>query len=416
MADETRYEIHLLGEFCITDGTSSISERSLRSKRLLLLFAYLVEMHHRRIPSGELIDLIWMEGEVAHPAEALKNLVYRLRTVLSKVWPGVSFIRSEKGYYFLDPELPLWIDTEELEELFEQCQCLDASDPVMRRELFRRLVDLPKGQFLPGSQDIFWVSNYENYLRNRYQKALSGYCGQLFEEGDWDEIKRVCLRALEFDPLLEEFTVFLMKAYASENRADLAKEHYRRTREIYHRLIGEDVTDSIRDVYEELMKRENAEESDLRAIQSRLLEEQQESGAYYCDYGHFVKIYDLEARRFARDHRPITLGLISLSAGRDEHSDEHSVGYSDRNSDGYSDGCSDEVQEEMESLREAIRRTLRGGDVVTRYSGSQYLIMLPGCEVNNGETVIGRIRKSFYQNRKVRQCNLNYKLRDMLVE
>ncbi len=393
MTKETKYEIYLMGEFHITDGINSISERSIRSKKLLLLLAYLVEMHDRRIPSQELIDLIWMDGEVAHPAEALKNLVYRLRTELAKTWPGVSFIRSEKGYYFWEPGLPIRVDSEELDRLMVRGRA--ESDPKKQIEIYRKLVNMPAGEFLSGARDVFWVSNRDTYLRNQYQEAVNRYCSLLTVEGDYEEIKRVCLRVLDYDPVMEAMHVFLMKAYIAENRRDLAEEHYRRTKEVYYRMLGEDVTASIRDIYEELMKRENAEDNDLRAIQTRLLKEQQARGAYYCDYGLFVKLYDLQARRFVRDALPVTLALITLVSEHEE---------------------SEEMQEEMDSLRDAIRRTLRGGDVVTRYSNSQYLIMLPGCETHNGEGVIGRIRRSFYRNRKRRQCELHYKFLEMSVE
>ena len=49
----------------------------------------------------------------------------------------------------------------------------------------------------------------------------------------------------------------------------------------------------------------------------------------------------------------------------------------------------------MEKLSETIRLSLRRGDVYARYSVSQYVILLPGTDYENGLMVLERIRRRF---------------------
>jgi len=49
----------------------------------------------------------------------------------------------------------------------------------------------------------------------------------------------------------------------------------------------------------------------------------------------------------------------------------------------------------MHRLSETIRTSLRSGDVYTRYSISQYLVMLPNVSAENGAKVLDRIATAF---------------------
>ena len=49
----------------------------------------------------------------------------------------------------------------------------------------------------------------------------------------------------------------------------------------------------------------------------------------------------------------------------------------------------------MEVLRASIQRSLRSGDVFTRYSTTQYLILLPTASYENAELVLKRITGVF---------------------
>ena len=49
----------------------------------------------------------------------------------------------------------------------------------------------------------------------------------------------------------------------------------------------------------------------------------------------------------------------------------------------------------MELLRDVLVGSLRRGDVVSRYSPSQYIAMLPTVTYENSDIIVKRIRKAF---------------------
>ncbi len=387
------WEVNLLGDFRISNGETALFGRDMRSEKLPLLLAYLLDNYERKISVQELVDFLWPDGESLHPVEALKNLVYRLRNVLAKAWPGEKLILSAKRCYYWNPSVAVSVDVAEFETC---CQRLKTeTDKQKQRALYEKAAALYKGKFMPELSDVSWAFNRDTYLRNQFLDVMGSYCALLEETGDFSEMERVCIIALEAEPLQETLHIYLLKAYTAMNRPDLAEEHYQLTEKIYYQMLGEEIPKEISMIYLQTMKREHREERDLLKIQRRLLEEKQNKGAFYCDYGLFVKLYDLETRRLPRDRRAVTISLITLGSYTGETTENQPR------------------REEMEDLKAAIRETLRSGDVVTRYSATQYLIMLPACTEADGEKVMQRLRNNFYVHRRLKRLHLKYKLVEM---
>ena len=64
----------------------------------------------------------------------------------------------------------------------------------------------------------------------------------------------------------------------------------------------------------------------------------------------------------------------------------------------------------MELLRDVLIGSLRRGDVVSRYSSSQYIAMLPTVTFENSDIIVKRIRKAFAEVYKGTAISLNCKL------
>ena len=70
----------------------------------------------------------------------------------------------------------------------------------------------------------------------------------------------------------------------------------------------------------------------------------------------------------------------------------------------------------MKRLLEAINQSLRRGDVVSRYSGAQYVILLPSITYEDGTMVMERIIKQYYQSNRKCLLRLKYKLEQLSFE
>ena len=78
----------------LSDGVQSVGEEDIRSDMVVKLLSYLAYNHKRSCTAQELTAALWQDDESANPVGALKNLAYRLRTILKKPWPDIDFITT----------------------------------------------------------------------------------------------------------------------------------------------------------------------------------------------------------------------------------------------------------------------------------------------------------------------------------
>lgn len=73
-------------------------------------------------PPDELVDVLWHNDEIDNPSSALKNLVYRVRTILvSHGIPGAkNIILCQRGTYSWNNALTTTVDIEEFERLIRE--------------------------------------------------------------------------------------------------------------------------------------------------------------------------------------------------------------------------------------------------------------------------------------------------------
>ena len=83
MQDQIIY-VTMFNNFTMNYNNIILGKDQMKSKKLFKLLVYLLYYHQRFISSEELIDILWYEDEVENPIAALKNLIYRLRTLLKQ--------------------------------------------------------------------------------------------------------------------------------------------------------------------------------------------------------------------------------------------------------------------------------------------------------------------------------------------
>ena len=116
---------------------------------------------------------------------------------------------------------------------------------------------------------------------------------------------------------------------------------------------------------------------DLAHLKHRLSEEIPAQGAYQVEYGHFEKIYQLIARSLSRNNKMAQIILFSIN--------ENIRGTMDIG----------ELNEAMNVLERCIVSSLRKGDVTTRYSSSQQVVIMIDSNIENGKRIAQRIIENY---------------------
>lgn len=135
---------------------------------------------------------------------------------------------------------------------------------------------------------------------------------------------------------------------------------------------------------EKTENRENRDHyiTDVRRIQKELTEQIQKQEAYCRDYETFKSIYRFLERGIARSGQKVCVILLTIVDGKGKKPLPY------------------EKDVLMKQLGEDIGITLRIGDVYTRYSSSQYLLLVIDTTEEKADRIVDRIRERFLDGRQ----------------
>ena len=124
--------------------------------------------------------------------------------------------------------------------------------------------------------------------------------------------------------------------------------------------------------------RPEAIEMNIRTLMQQLKEPGTIRGAYWQDYEPFLAIFRFIERMMARSEQTFCVMLATLLDSEGNMLDPNIL------------------EPSMDVLFTAIQDTLRKGDVFTKFSGAQYIIMLPSAKAESGARIAcDRLQKRF---------------------
>ncbi len=137
---------------------------------------------------------------------------------------------------------------------------------------------------------------------------------------------------------------------------------------------------------------------DIAHLKSRLMEETPAFGAYSVDYGNFEKIYRLIARSLSRNKKDAQIILFSIT--------ENIHGTMDIS----------DLNEAMNALERCIIGSLRKGDVTSRYSSSQQVVIMIDSNQENGHMIAERIISNYSRMYDNYNIDLVYNIEQILAQ
>jgi len=378
MSKTTPLYINMLGEFTMRYGDNMISDQEGRSKKLWLLIEYLVTFRGKEISQNDLIDLLWPDDYEGNPANTLKTLVHRARTLIGglKYEDVKNIIIYRRGTYAWNDKLDVVIDL----DVFEESIAEAAKEGISIEHKLSALmtaIDLYKGDFLPKLSMESWAVPISTYYHSMYVKAVHDLVDILTHIRNWEEIVRVCQNAIQIDPYDERLHQHLIQALVHTKNSQLAKSHYESVTKMFYERFGVAPSAEFSALYKQVVKTLHQTENDILAVREVLNEDEYETGAFYCEFEVFKEIYQLEVRSASRTGSSMYICLITVT-DEDGETPEKDV-----------------IRSAMNKLLLTVNESLRRGDVYTRFSVSQYLLLLENLTYENAEMVAERIVKRF---------------------
>ncbi len=380
--DKERVKIFTLGRFVIMRGSVILSDEAARSKKVWDLFKYLLAHQQKQILPEEILLELWPEQDYADPNLAMRTLIFRLRQLLAEGLSAPELaenITFSHGCYKWEPQNDCWLDVDIFEELCAEADVALPDAPEEAAAAYQRAVDLYKGVFLPESQYYEWAIPIRSYYHRLYVQIVLKLTELLKNDRRFAELIKLCEKALPIEYFEEEIHLRLIEALLEEGKEKKAMTHYEEVTSVFYREMGVKPSTAMQNIYR-LIKLKNRDnfDLDLTFVQDALKERQTEKGPFVCDPEIFHHIYKLERQRGERNGQAVFLGMLTLT-------------FKD-----FTLPPQQELQLAMDRLLQVLVLQLRKGDVVTRWNHAQFLLILPGLNLEQAEKVLQRLKQFYY--------------------
>ena len=389
-------EVRMLGEFSIRLNDREVTDSDNRSRKVWLLLAYMIYCRNRFISPDELVSLLWSEEESSsNPLNALKTMLHRVRSMLNQLGGGAGhdLIIRRDGSYAWNDSVPFFFDVDEFERLCKSGA--SAADEDEKLEQYLQALALYQGDFLTKLSSEPWVVPISAYFHNLYVQTVQETLLLLEARNRLNEAVTLCRQALEVEPYSEKLYQHLMQDLLGLGRHREVITVFEEMSQLLLDNFGLMPSEELRALHREAVRTTNDRAVSLGTVREQLREPAGAGGALFCDYDFFKVIYHAEARAVARSGDAVHIGLISVTGENGSELSKRSL-----------DRC-------MENLQDLVRSCLRKGDIASRCSVSQYILMLPRANYENSCKVCERVVKAFFRQYPHSPAELHYSVQPL---
>ena len=370
--------VKMLGGFSITCGDRTVDDGANRMRKVWLLLAYLIYARNNRSNQDTFLSLLGGSSEdAADPNGKVKAMFYRARTLLDELGEGFGhqLVVRASGSYAWSDQVETHLDVDEFDQLYDRAT--QAQDPEEQLALYQQAIQLFRGDFLPKLSMEPWVMPIHAYYHQRYLDAVSQALTLLEARQDWETICQLCETALKIEPYSETVYQHLMRArIAREDRAG-AISAYEEMSELLFSTFGVMPSDESRQLYRTALRETDTTAVPAGTVRDMLKEPAGANGAMLCEYDFFKLLYQVQARSILRTGDTVHIALLSLHGPDKQPLARRSLDTA------------------MDNLQDIVIRSLRQGDMVTKCSVSQFIIMLPQANYENSCAVCQRVLRAF---------------------
>lgn len=389
---ENKLVVRMLNQFTITYGGKELSLGKTSMSKIMELFQILMINIRNGVPKIKIQQSLYEWESVNNRNRSLNNLIYRLKQQMSD--EGIvqeEYISIKNGICKWVSEVPVEVDVDQFEYAVASAEYLQGEE---KRELLMQAFSLYRGELLPDMSTTSWVIEKRLQLKKTYRSCILQLEELLEENQEYETLFEVYSKAAELYPY-DEWQIGQINVLQKMERYDEAYEIYQKTVKEYFDELGIPPSQKMLDMIHEMGTSLRNQECHLDDIKEVLDEDEgeEQSGAYYCSYPSFEDIYRLIARTVERSGQSIFLMMCSVR---------------------YLDFNGRKSPNAEEALYESIFTTIRKGDIFTRYSKQQFLILLMGAQKENCDVIFERIRKKFKKKNRNTNCDLEFNVSEIL--
>ncbi len=337
------------------------------------------------VSKRDLIDGIFGHKSLLDENNSLNNLLHQARTQLKKAgMPGRKIIDGKRGVYAPEnnPDYEYILDVQEFEDV-----CLKAkSEKKDDKKLYyyQKAFGIYGGELLPEFATDYWVILESVRLKRLYDDVVD-FLGKHYKEAeDFEALFDLYDKANKIYPD-NGWQIEMIDALILRKEYKTAYELYTKCAHYYQDELEVPIPDALRSCYERLSDNVRVVTDDIRQIQANIIRKDEKLksemgtrkiGAYLCPFTSFIDVYHVLRRNLERRGSSIFMMLCTL------------VDY-----EGKPIQNQEKLNARAEILQQSLSEGLRKGDVYTKYSSSQYLILLIGTKREDCAIIYQRLSR-----------------------
>ena len=384
-------KVYMLGSFSMIYGGKPVTFRRGGTTKVLKLLQILLHNSGAKggIPRNQLLEDLYGSEEVSDAANNLRGTAHRLKKILAEsILPEYDYIQIENGIYKWQSPMRTWVDVLEFSRKVKEGEA--ETHEAMRYELFKQACELYRGEFLPELSGEDWVIISSVAYKKQFTTALSGVWEYLMYIQDYEKMLEFSSEAVKIYPF-DEWQAMKIEALMGLNRYKEAMDFYEETARMFFEELGISPSDRTMKLFDEMSAKMTSSYQTAGEIEKKLKEKEEKSGALYLSLPSFRDSYRLLQRILERNGQSAYLMVITMvdTKGRPAESTR-------------------KQEEYAKVLHNAIQKSLRKGDSFTKYSASQFLILLVGTNRENCRRIFDRIVDNFAMEHRTWKNYLKY--------
>ena len=382
---KTKIYVQMLGGFSITVGDEKLDLGSNSKANFLKLTEIVLLRGMGGVSKRDLFDGIFGHKSLLDENNSLNNLLHQARTQLKKAgMPGRKIIDGKRGVYAPEnnPDYEYILDVQEFEDV-----CLKAkSEKKDDKKLYyyQKAFGIYGGELLPEFATDYWVILESVRLKRLYDDVVD-FLGKHYKEAeDFEALFDLYDKANKIYPD-NGWQIEMIDALILRKEYKTAYELYTKCAHYYQDELEVPIPDALRSCYERLSDNVRVVTDDIRQIQANIIRKDEKLksemgtrkiGAYLCPFTSFIDVYHVLRRNLERRGSSIFMMLCTL------------VDY-----EGKPIQNQEKLNARAEILQQSLSEGLRKGDVYTKYSSSQYLILLIGTKREDCAIIYQRLSR-----------------------
>ncbi|MEK6663167.1 MAG: BTAD domain-containing putative transcriptional regulator [Pseudomonadota bacterium] len=228
------YRFYTLGRFSIIQDGQPLTLTAKGQKKPLELLKALIAFGGREVSQAQLTAALWPDAEGDAGQQAFEVTLHRLRKMLGEDAP----LQLKDGRLTLDARR-CWVDVWAFERLLSTLEAgLREHKPDGLDAVAQKLFTLYQGAVLDRESELPATLSLRERLRSRFLRNLKELGRHHESQQAWDRATEYYLRALEVEPLAEEFYQKLMLGYHTLERTAEGLAVYERCKKTLHTSLG----------------------------------------------------------------------------------------------------------------------------------------------------------------------------------